>query len=366
MDTEGDAGATVLHYMQHWLPLSEQFVHAIVSGTRHPSVVVSRTTPSNRAAFPQEPVVSLGRLLPPPRAFTPTERRLLTAALLAIAWRHKVRLVHSHHGYRLPDVEGLVLRRRLPWVVSLYGHDATAFVGEWGGYLVNGFEHVDAVVLLSKFLIPRVVELGVPEERIHVIPCGVDTSFFTPSPLPAEPEVLFVGRFVEKKGIDVLLEAWPRVRKKIPDARLRFVGFGPLEHLVLAAGPGVEYEPADPDRRAVQLRDALRRARVVCTPSKTSASGDVETLLIVNLEAQASGRPVVTTWHGGVPEYVSDRETALLVPEADAGALAEALIEVLSDDGLAERLGAAGPGHVRQYDNTAVSAQFDALYETLL
>jgi glycosyltransferase involved in cell wall biosynthesis len=352
--------------MQDWLPLSEQFVHSIVTRTRHRSVVVSRRTPQNRAAFPHRPVYSLGRLLPPPRPWTMTERRVLTAALLAIAVPNRVRLVHSHHGYRLPDPEGLVVRRGLPWVVSLYGHDATAFADSWGGYLRGTYQHVSAIVLLSRFLIPRVVELGVPEERISVIPCGVDTAFFTPTPLPDAPEVLFVGRFVEKKGIDVLVKAWPDVRRRVPDARLRFIGFGPLEELARRAGPGTEVELADPARRADQLREGLRRSRIVVTPSRTAGDGDVETLLIVNLEAQASGRPVVTTDHGGIPEYVVHDRTALVIPENDPAALADALVTVLTDEALAARLAAEGPGWARQFDTAATSAQVDDLYDSLL
>src|SRR3954471_2739328 len=91
------ARPTVLHYVQDWLPLSEQFVHSLVSRSRHRGVVVSRRRTANRDAFPFTPVYSLGRLFPPPRAITDTERRALTAALRAIALRHRPSLVHNHH-----------------------------------------------------------------------------------------------------------------------------------------------------------------------------------------------------------------------------------------------------------------------------
>jgi len=103
----------------------------------------------------------------------------------------------------------------------------------------------------------------------------------------------------------------------------------------------------------------------VVTPSRTSTDGDVETLLLVNLEAQASGRTVVTTNHGGIPEYVDDGTTGLLVPEGDAGQLADALVAALGEPGLAERLGAAGPGRVAELDIRACTARVDDLYDVL-
>ena len=357
---------TVLHYMQRWLPLSEQFVHTLVTATRHPAVVVSRCRLEHVAAFPHRPVYSLGRLLPPPRPFTPTERRALTLALLAVARRHRVGIVHSHHGYRLRDVESFVRRRRLPWVASFHGHDVTTFAREWPGEMVPSLPNVDAVIVPSRWLAERVVDLGAVAERVTVIPSGVDTRTFTPRPLPdGPPEVLFVGRFVEKKGIDVLLAAWPEVRSAVPDARLRLLGFGPLEDLARSGGDGVEVEATDPQRRVPQLLHALDRCRVVVTPSRTAANGDAETLLLVNLEAQASGRPVVTTRHGGIPEYVAEGRTALVVPEGDAGALAEALIEVLRDDGLAARMAGAGPSWAAQFDVARCAGAVDDLYERL-
>ena len=364
------ADATVLHTMQDWLPLSEQFVHSVVAGSRHPAVVFSRRTPQHRDVFPLRPVYSAGRLLPPPRPFGDTERRLLSAYLLAIAVRHRVALVHHHHGYRITDPKGLVVRRRLPWVVSLHGHDLLTHAADEPYYYEDAFRFVDAVVVPSAWLADRVVDagLGLDAERVHVIPSGVDTSFFTPTPLgpPEHPEALFVGRFVEKKGLDTLMAAWPAVRAAVPDARLRVLGYGPLEHLARQGTPGVTVEPADPTRRAAQVRDAIGRSTVVVTPSRTAADGDSETLLLVNLEAQASGRAVVTTRHGGIPEYVADGETAIVVPEGDPATLADALVAVLADRALAERMAAAGPAFASRFDQAGCTARVDDLYDALL
>jgi glucosyltransferase len=355
---------TVLHTMQRYLPLSEQFVHSLISRSSFRGVVVSREATENRGAFPFKPVYSLGAIRRHDPA-TDTERRLLTAAYASIALAHRAKIVHQHHGYRMSDVAGVVTRLKLPYVVSVHGEDVTAFAGKWPG-AVHDLRNADAVIVPSRYLISDVEKLSVPAERIHVLPSGVDTTFFSPSPLPADRVALFVGRFVEKKGIDVLLRAWPRVREAVPGARLVLLGYGPLESLARSGGDGVEVVAAQASRRAEQVRDAIRVARVVVTPSRTGADGDVETLLLVNLEAQSSGRPVVTTRHGGIPEFVDEGRTALVVDENDPDALSEALTRALSDDALASAMAESGPRWAARFDWTQRVAAVDDLYRSLL
>lgn len=351
---------TIVHYMGRWLPLSEQFVYGLVTRSRYRGLVVSRYVPENLDAFPYRRVVSLGWITGRPG--------VLTASLVAIAAGTRARAVHVHHGYHLRDALGAARWLRLPLVVSFHGEDIAVMPRRHGPDVFRRiFPLISAVIVPSRFLVDYVVAAGGRPETVHVIPSGVEADWFTPTPMPeGTREALFVGRFVEKKGLDVLLDAWPRVCRHVPDARLRILGHGPMEGVARSGGPGIEVERTDPSRRAEQVRDAIRRARVVVTPSRTAGDGDVESLLIVNLEAQASGRPVVSTRHGGIPEFVADGRTGLLVPENDAEALADALTRVLTDDDLAGRLGGAGPAWVRRFDAGRCAAEVDALYDSLL
>lgn len=354
----------VLHYVQQWLPLSEQFVHAHVSRSRHRAVVVSRDPIDNETAFPHRPLLSLAGLIDrlPPAA----DRSARTAALGGIALSTRARAVHVHFGYRVHDVTGVAQRLRLPLVLSLHGHDITAYPSSYPRHYRGVFEITSAVIVPSAFLAGRAVAEGVPEDRLEIVPAGVDTAFFRGSPLADGPPVaLFVGRFSEKKGIDVLLQAWATVATAVPAARLRLLGYGPLEDLLRDAPASVELVRPDPARRAEQVRDEMAAATLVVSPSRTATDGDAESLLLVNLEAQASGRAVVTTRHGGIPEFVEEGRTALLVPEADAPALAEALVEVLCDRDRAAELGAAGPALAARFDVTACAARVDEVYDRL-
>ena len=339
----------VLHYVPRWLPPTERFVAEQVSRSRYPGVVVSRHRPGGLARVRR--TVSLGRV---------PDGRAVAAALTAVSAAARADLVHVHFGYRLRDARLLLGRR--PLAVSLFGHDVTGFPRDWPAYYGPVLDRVDAVVVPSRFLADAAVRAGARPDRLHVVPPGVDLGWFAPAPLPdGAPEVAFVGRFVEKKGLDVLLRAWPTVRRAVPEARLRLVGAGPLQP---PAGDGVEVVVAT-GREAV--RDALRRATVVCSPSRTAAGGDAESLLLVNLEAQATGRPVVTTDHAAVPEFVSPGETARVVREGDAEALAAALVEVLGSRALAERMGAAGPRFVQRFEVGRCAARIDdEVYAPLL
>jgi glycosyltransferase involved in cell wall biosynthesis len=163
---------------------------------------------------------------------------------------------------------------------------------------------------------------------VEVVPHGTGTLAATP--VPAAPVLLFFGRLVHYKGLEVLLDALPAVWREVPDARLVVAGAGELPaHPLLA------------DRR-VQLRHEhipeadvpglFTAARCVVLPyTQASQSG-------VGSQAKVFGRPMVVTDAGGLPELVADG-SGLVVTAGDPSALASALIAVLREPALAERLG---------------------------
>lgn len=180
-----------------------------------------------------------------------------------------------------------------------------------------------------------------------------------PVPLPAEPRVLFVGVLELYKGVDVLAEAWRRVVAELPTARLHVVGQGRLQPLVeeLVSDPalGVDWTPRLPTQG---VADALDSSTLLVLPSRGEGMGRVV------VEAFCRGRTVVGTNAGGIPDIVSDGVDGLLVPVADATALAGALLRVLQDIGLAARLGAAG--HDTSAAWAATPEQFAARFRDLV
>ena len=157
----------------------------------------------------------------------------------------------------------------------------------------------------------------------------------------SKKRVLFVGRLVRRKGVGDLIEAFELVRKDIPGSILEIVGSGEdkerLQRLVTEKGLGDDvlfYGTL----RGEALYERYRSCKVFAMPSKTLAD-DVEGFGTVFLEAGSFGKPSVGTLSGGIPEAVLDGVTGLLVREGDVDGLALALKEILTDEGLARRLG---------------------------
>ena len=353
----------VLHVINDWLPASEGFVHDLVTNLRRPGTVVPLVSLLNTERYPYDDVRPLHRL---PRYVRPRSWQMpaVEAALELVARRRRASIVHVHHGYALDRVAGPARRRALPVVLSLHGHDVTGYLEKRPDAYRRCLDVVSAVVVPSDFLVEYAERAGFERDIIRVQPSGVDLSSFSPSPIPAgPPTALFVGRFVAKKGVDVLAQAWPAVQARVPEARLVLCGFGPQEDMARSI-PGNVTVLISPDRTVV--RSQMRDCRLVVSPSHAAPDDAVETLLVVNVEAQASGRPVVTTCHGAIPEFVAEGRSALLVDEHDADGLAEAMVSVFEDDALARCLGAHGPEVVARLDLRATAATMDALYDELL
>jgi colanic acid/amylovoran biosynthesis glycosyltransferase len=353
----------VAHYLERWLDISAGFVAMHVDHSRYDGVVISRDGWRNLEAFDYRPRHSLHGI----RRITPDRIKplVLRAHLATILAARRVDLVHVHFGYAAADV--LAATRRRPYVLSLHGHDVTGLLSGDPDRYRSFSDAVDAVVVPSRYLAAAAIDAGFTSEQIRVIPSGVDTEFFTPAPLPDGPPVIgYVGRLVEKKGIDTLMAAWPAIAAAAPNARLQMLGDGPLQQLVPTDDERISLAGPDPTRRGEQVRDLIRQATVVVTPSHPGSDGDSESLLLVNLEAAASGRPVVSTRHGGIPEYVDDGTTGLLVQPGDPAALSAAVIRLLHDRRLAQSLATAATANVQRWDSHRCAARVDDLYDELL
>lgn len=177
--------------------------------------------------------------------------------------------------------------------------------------------------------------------KVVVVPCGLDGLFLggEPTPPPAAPRLVYVGRLVEQKGPLVLVEAAGILRRRGVELELEIVGDGPMRGEVEAAvareGLGDRVRLLGV-RGNAGVREAIRSARAMVLPSFA------EGLPVVLMEALALGRPVVSTYVAGIPELVTP-DCGWLVPAGDADALADAMAAALAADPAAlAAMGAAG------------------------
>ncbi len=295
--------------------------------------------------------------------------RARVVALMALAFRSRSALLHVHFGQWAPAVARAARTIGRPWVVSLHGHDLLAEAAPMAQTPLVAT--AGRVIVPSRFLARAAVDFGFDTDRVRVIPSGVDLAglpFRVREPdVDGAVVVTFIGRFVEKKGpIDAAL-ALAEVQRRHPNVSARFVGFGPLETDIkrLIRDTGLRAEIVDgTDPTAVP--NALASTHLVLTPSRTAASGDAETLCVVNLEAQASGIPVLTTNHGGIPEGVT-AESAIVVPEASVASLVEGLTTLVEHPERWAAMGHAGRVNVeRNFQLGARTAEVEAEYHALL
>ena len=254
-------------------------------------------------------------------------------------------IVHAH--FAIDAMQALPMARKLdlPLVVSLHGFDVTSTDRALGTsragrhFLQNRnrlFREATAFICVSRFIRDVARDAGFPESKLHVHYTGIDCERFCPANIQRDPKlILFVGRLVEKKGCEFLLRAMALLQQHVPGARVEIVGDGPLRGQLEAQAANLSLRVCF---RGVQTPEevlrSMSRARVLCNPSVTAASGDMEGFGMVFAEAQAVGTPVVSFSHAAIPEVVDHGHTGLLCPEANVTALADSLEKLLLDDQL--------------------------------
>lgn len=228
----------------------------------------------------------------------------------------------------------------------------------------------DAVVCASEALAERLRAQGFTDVRVlryFADPAkfgGLEAIAELRATIPREPDhVLCLGRLQPEKGVGVLLEAWPAVRRARPEARLSIVGEGSeraaLERQAQALGSesGVTFHGAVPHEEVPAF---LARASVQVLPSiwaENAAQSCNDAMLL--------GLPLIASRIGGLPEIVRHEESGLLFTPRDPAELAQAIVRVLSEPGLAERLAAGGQRALEEHEREAHLTTLDALYEEL-
>ncbi len=222
------------------------------------------------------------------------------------------------------------------------------------------------------FMLPENVELLYP---------GVDTGRFRPRRdiaalragldlAPETPLVVMLARFQAVKGHDVFLSMARLVARALPQVRFLVAGDNPHTRRDLHYRERILEDARNDPLLVERLRHVGFRAdseRILAAADVVVCASSFESLGMVNLEAMASARPVVSTDRGGPSETVVDGVTGFLAPPGDPSALAQRVLQLLRDPALRQRMGAAGREHVLRHFSAAASARtFERSLEGLL
>jgi glycosyltransferase involved in cell wall biosynthesis len=183
-----------------------------------------------------------------------------------------------------------------------------------------------AVVVYSRFVRDDAIRNGISSERCRIIPYFSERAA-SPPPAAEARTVTFVGRLTPAKGLDVLLRALASVPDDWDTVEVIGDGWARPRYEKLARRLGLQDRVTLHGWLGVDgVGAALRRSRIVVVPSRWP-----EPFGIVGIEAMGHARPVVASAVGGIPEWLDDGQTGLLVPPSDVKALAGALVELLQD-----------------------------------
>lgn len=267
------------------------------------------------------------------------------------------------HGYKATVVGTLLARLSRVPVVGTYHAEAFRAVGIQRQLAVETpfLRCIDAVVAVSPAICEDLVARGVKSERIRHIPNGVPAELLPPRPLNPKARILFVGRLVDEKNVQLAIDALAVVARTFADISLEVAGDGPLRGALedYACSLGVE--------------SRVRFLGFVDDLSGRMASADVflmtsrtEGMPMALLEAVAAGLPIVATAVGSIPEVVRNEAEALLVPSGDLSALVAALFRILNNPDEAQRRArAAQLRFAANYTADAMAMHYAELYEDL-
>jgi len=233
----------------------------------------------------------------------------------------------------------------------------------------------DAVTVISSYTGERLRQY-VPDAATITIPFGAAAANETQAgfgdsrqPRSAgDPfELLFVGRLVERKGVDILIQAAARLRDD-PRLTVRVVGTGPemssLERAASSTGLGDRFV-LEGMVSAEALAGHFARCDALVLPAVITAAGDTEGLGVVLLEAMGYGKPVIASAAGGIVDIVSDGDTGILVPPGDPDALAGAIRRAMDDPAEMRRLASRGTAHAAEaFGWNTIVTRLGAVYES--
>lgn len=208
--------------------------------------------------------------------------------------------------------------------------------------------HAKIVLYLNNKAKKNLLDAGVDKNKLKWCmwgTWGININEFTPKKNGLEPNfgraILFVGRLEEHKGIHYLLPAFKKVKEKIKNVKLVIIGDGSLNNEMKkhVKDNGLENDVAF--LGVIKNKDMPKYFRAVdltIVPSITTKKFE-EQVGMANIQSMACGVPVVSTYCGGIPEYVKHNETGILVPERDVDSLAGAITKLLEENELRKKLG---------------------------
>jgi glycosyltransferase involved in cell wall biosynthesis len=282
------------------------------------------------------------------------------------SWLRRAPFVATYHADIVPEDIGLknkVLGETISWVYESFFKKFDVSVAD--RIIATTPLYAESSAFLAEYL-----------DKVSIIPNGVDLDRFKPDLDVSEFKVrlgledrkiiLFAGRFVHYKGLFCLLEAFSALRKVRTDVKLVLLGIGPLMDAVRGQVHLMKLVNEIVFVGSVSEEDLVRfyvASDIVVVPSRSRSEG----FSISALQGMACGKPVIATRVGGVPFLVRNGETGIIVEPRSWEELASAMLSLLEDAVLADKMGRAGRRRAERFFGwSKVAKMTEELYEAVL
>jgi colanic acid/amylovoran biosynthesis glycosyltransferase len=371
---------TVAHFVNPFLPLTQNWIyHQLRYNTEARSIVLCQTLENSMqfpfenvyAAFPKTSLASRTNMI-----ISRVRAQYRKGFYLSIIRKESPQVLHGHFSWESWRNIGIVKKTRLPLVTTFYGLDVNKLARKrvWKKRYERLFEIGDRFTVEGKYMAAALIAIGCPEEKIKVIPIGVDVEKILRHRVPTGGEtikILFVGLEREKKGSLEAAAAFAWVARKHPHCQLHILGSGPFEKPVrdiLTRAAVIDkcifhgYVPFD------AYCSLLGRMDILMAPSVVAKNGDTEGGAPVTvIEAQAAGIPVLGTRHCDIPNVVIEGQTGLLCEEHDTQSLIANLTKLVEDSELRKRMGHAAHIHAARHFSIERQVQeLNRLYRSMV
>lgn len=372
----------VAHLTNEYLPLTQTWLYhnQIINLKRYKPIVIAQST-MNLDKFPVPDIYSsqkhsfisriIDRISGKPADSYPTRY------FENIIKENNAELLHAHFGTEGVRYLKLKNNLNLPMITTFYGQDVSMIprIPYWKKQYIQLFQKEELFLAEGNNMKKELIKLGCPENKIVVQHLGVDLNKFkfTPRMLPEDGNIiiLIAGSFREKKGIPYAIESFAKVKQNHPDIQLRILGDGSLRNQIETLIKELNIQKSvillGYQSHEVFMNE-IQNAHLFMLPSITAQNGDTEGGAPVSIiEAQATGLPVISSYHADIPEVVVDGKSALLAPERDVEILAKHLEYLVEHPDVWGRMGRTGREHVeKEYDVMAQVGKLEIIYDSLV
>jgi|APSaa5957512576_1039674.scaffolds.fasta_scaffold00522_6 colanic acid/amylovoran biosynthesis glycosyltransferase len=275
--------------------------------------------------------------------------------------KENISCVLAHYGPSGVEMMDICKKQNIPLITHFHGYDAFRkdILGSYGIRYHELFTNSAAIISVSNNMTEQLLKIGCPPKKAICNPCGYNQDIFVNSRFKKDKNIFVsCGRFVEKKAPHLLIKSFKRTLKKITDARLVMIGDGEILEYCKELAEKLQLTNKIDFMGILsqqEIHKIYSQSLVYLQHSITTETNDSEGTPVSILEASASGLPVISTHHGGIPNIVQHNKTGYLCQEHDIESFSDFMVQICQDKELAHQMGTSGAEFVESRFTQTIS-----------